>query len=580
MPQNMDTRKDKEGRAYEAPAESHRIEFEEKRKKGALRTVHWFHQLLVSVCVLFLMDGLSFAHLEDSTGSAGGAIGKVDFHISCSSDARSRFERGLALMHNMMYGQAEKEFASVAELDPGCAMAYWGVAMAQLHPLWSESSEHELNKGWAAVKKANRLKAPTKRERAYIRSIEAFYKDWETVDHGRRIAAWEAAQKKVHKAYPDDIDAAAFYALAHLATAPKGDKTFEHQKKAGALMEKLLEKAPEHPGLYHYTIHAYDNPMLAKKAVEVARAYDRLAPNVPHALHMPTHIFVRLGLWPDVIAWNNRSATAAMEQSAGGDVSLHYIHALDYLMYAHLQEGRDKMAEDVLNKINKVEKYQDSFASAYGIAAAQARYPLERRQWKDAASLKTRTHGAFPWDKYPWFESITHFARGLGAARSGDADAARKAVDKLDDLYERSVSAGQDYWAVHVDAQRKTVAAWAYLADGDKALALRTMRKAADIEDSVDKHPVTPGAVLPARELLGDMLIELGRPAEAVDAYEANLKNSPNRFNSLYGAGFAAERAGDPGKARSYYSRLVRLAGKADGKRPAIEQAKRFLERN
>jgi hypothetical protein len=507
-------------------------------------------------------------------------LGKVFFPISCSATEQSKFERGLALLHNMMYAQAEKEFAAVAEGDPACAMAWWGIAMTQLHPLWRESNEGELKRGWEAVEKAKALNAPTERERAYIASLEAFYKDWKGSDHPTRIAAWEVAQEKVHRAYPEDIDAAAFYALAHLATAPKGDKTFAHQKKAGALMEKLLTEAPEHPGLYHYTIHAYDNQMLARRAVDVARGYYKLAPDVPHALHMPTHIFVRLGLWSDVIDWNVRSAAAAERQSVGGATSLHYIHAMDYLMYAHLQQGQDKMAEDVLHKINTVKKYQDSFASAYGIAAAQARYPLERRQWTDAAALEARTHGSFPWDKYPWYESITYFARGLGAARSGDVAAARKAVEKLDVFYERSVNAGQEYWAVLVDAQRKTVAAWAALAKGEKEQALKTMREAADIEDSVDKHPVTPGAVLPARELLGDMLVELDKPAEAMEAYEANLKISPNRFNSLYGAGHAAERAGDPNKARSYNSRLVQLAEKADSERPAIKEAKQFLDKN
>jgi tetratricopeptide (TPR) repeat protein len=546
-----------------APAYAYNRDIEQKRKQGSRQLKYRYKYALVSICALLILRGLAFAHQEDSSGSVSGALGKVYFPISCSSTVQSKFERGLALMHNMMYAQAEKEFAAVAELDPDCAMAHWG----------------ELKRGLAAVEKAKALNAPTERERAYIASIEAFYKGWKTSDHPTRIAAWEAAQEKVHSAYPQDIDAAAFYALSHLATAPKGDKTFAHQKKAGALMEKLLAEAPEHPGLYHYTIHAYDNPALATRAVDVARGYDKLAPDVPHALHMPSHIFVRLGLWPDTIDWNMRSAAVAKGLSAGGAASLHYIHALDYLMYAYLQQGQDKMAEDVLQRINTVKKYQDSFASAYGIAAAQARYPLELRQWDDAAALEARTHGSFPWDKYPWFESITHFARGLGAARGGDIAAALKAVEKLDTFYERSVNAGQDYWAVLVDAQRKTVAAWAALAEGDKEQALKTMREAADIEDSVDKHPVTPGAVLPARELLGDMLVKLEKPAEAMEAYEANLKISPNRFNSLYGAGHAAERVGDLEKARSYYSRLIRLADKADGDRPAIKEAKQFLDK-
>jgi tetratricopeptide (TPR) repeat protein len=507
-------------------------------------------------------------------------LGKVDFPISCSSTAQTKFERGLALLHNMMYAQAEKEFASVTELEPDCAMAHWGVAMTHLRPLWRESSEEELKKGSAAVEKALALSAPTERERAYIAALEAFFKDWETVGHPTRIAAWEAAQEKVHKAFPEDIDAGAFYSLAHLATAPKGDRTFAHQKRAGALMEELLTGAPEHPGLHHYTIHAYDNPMLAKRAVDVARAYYKLAPDVPHALHMPTHIFVRLGLWSDAIDWNLRSKAAAKRQSVEGVTSLHYPHAMDYLMYAYLQQAQDTLAEDVLNKINSIENYEDSFASAYGIAAAQARYPLERRQWTDAAALEVRPQSSFPWDKYPWYESITYFARGLGAARGGDIQAARKAMETLDTFYESSVDAGKDYWAVLVDAQRKTVAAWVAFAQGNKDQALKTMQEAASLEDSVDKHPVTPGAVLPARELLGDMLLLSGKPAEAIEAYEATLMISPNRFNSLYGAGHAAELAGNLEMARSFYSRLVELAKEAESDRAAVRKAKLFLNKN
>lgn len=535
---------------------------------------------LVTTCALLSCVDVGIAQQENSMKFTLDALGKVDFPLSCSSQVQRRFERGLALLHHMMYEQARKEFEAVAELDPRCAMAYWGIAITLFHPLWAKPSEEELKKGWAAVKQAKALNAPTEREHAYVTAVEAFYRGWETVDHPTRLIAWEKAQEKVHKTNPDDIDAAAFYALAHLATTPKGDKAFTHQKKAGALLEELLTKAPEHPGVSHYIIHAYDNPMLASRALEVARGYAKIAPDVPHALHMPSHIFVRLGIWPEAIDWNERSAAAARRQSIGGVISIHYIHALDYLMYAYLQQCQDKMAQDVLQKVNAVENYQDSFASAYGIAAAQARYPLERAQWADAAALKVRTHSSFPWDKYPWFESITYFARGLGAARSRNVDAAEKALETLNMLYERSVNAGQDYWAVHLDAQRKTVAAWIAFSEGKKDHALKLMRKAADLEDSVDKHPVTPGAVLPARELLGDMLVLLEKPVEAIKVYEASLQISPNRLNSLYGAGRAAELTGNPERAKSYYSKLVQFAANADSDRPGIEHAKTFLFKN
>ena len=347
----------------------------------------------------------------------------------------------------------------------------------------------------------------------------------------------------------------------------------------GALLDELFAKEPAHPGVLHYTIHAYDNPMLASRAIAAARAYDKIAPDVPHALHMPTHIFVRLGIWPDVISWNVRSAKAALKYPAGESVSHHYPHALDYLIYAYLQRTADKEAEETLQKIRKNDSYQKTFVSAYALAAIQARYALERRQWDSAAALEVLYSDSFPWETFPQIEAITYFARGLGAVRSNDAAAATIALEKLDTLYERTVTAGRGYWAVLVDAQRKTVGAWITYAEGKNDEALRMMREAADLEDSVDKHPVTPGAVLPARELLGDMLVLSGKPAEAIEAYQISLDISPNRFNSLYGAGHAAELAGDSELAKAYYSKLIQVI-LTDSDRPEIKQAKIFLAKS
>jgi tetratricopeptide (TPR) repeat protein len=537
-----------------------------------------FSIILISLFV-FSVE-LGYVKAQSLTNSEEKSLGKVDFAISCSKDVQTRFNKGLALLHNMMYLQAENEFQAIVERNPDCAMAYWGIAMTLFHPLWAPPSNVELHRGWEATQKAAALKPSTEREMGYIRAVTAFYKDWESVNHSTRISAWEKMQEEVFKANPEDIDAGAFYALAHLATAPKGDKTFTHQKEAGALLENLRAKAPMHPGVFHYTIHAYDNPLLASRALEVAREYDKIAPDAPHALHMPSHIFVRLGLWTPTVEWNIRSAEAAKKQSKPGELSLHYIHALDYLIYAYLQNAQDKKAKDTLITINKVERYQDSFASAYGIAAAQARYFLELRQWEQAANLKLRTHRTFPWDEYPWFEAITYFARGLGAARSKNTDRARESIGTLDIFYERSKKAGKDYWGVLVDSQRKTVAAWTAYSEGEKDRALQIMKKAADIEDSVDKHPVTPGVVLPARELLGDMLVLLGKYGEAIESYEASLLISPNRFNSLYGAGHAAESAGDFKKAKLYYSKLMEFTSSVNGDRPSLNRARAFLSKN
>jgi len=532
---------------------------------------------LIFIILFIFTAGFSHAQKESLYNSVKESLGEVDFAISCSAGVQSRFNKSVALLHNMMYAQAENEFKAVTELDPGCAMAYWGISMTLFHPLWAPPSNNELQRGQDAIHKAATLKPSTEREQGYIKASEAFYKDWDSVDHPTRISDWEKAQKKVFDSNPEDIDAGAFYALAHIATAPKGDKTFTHQKEAGALLENLRIKAPVHPGLFHYTIHAYDNPLLANRAMEVAKAYDKIAPDAPHAQHMPSHIFVRMGLWTLSAEWNERSAEAARKQSKPGELSLHYIHAMDYLIYAYLQKVQDQKALETLITINNIEKYQDSFASAYGIAAAQARYPLELRQWEKAANLKLRTHSTFPWDKYPGFEAITYFARGLGAGRSNDLIKARASIRELDRLYELTKKSGQDYWAVLVDSQCNTVAAWVAYSEGMTDNALQLMRKAADIEDSVDKHPVTPGAVLPARELLGDMLLLEGKYEEAIDAYEASLIISPNRYNSLYGAGYAAESVGDAPKTKLYYEKLVELASDADSDRPSLIRAKMYL---
>jgi tetratricopeptide (TPR) repeat protein len=532
---------------------------------------------LTLILYFTLVAGFVHAQNDSLNDSTKGSLGKVNFSISCNTEVQDQFNRSVALLHNMMYAQAENEFKGVAESDPECSMAYWGISMTLFHPLWAPPNKDELQRGFDATQKALALKPATKREIAYVKAVEAFYKNWKSTDHPTRVANWEKGQKEVFDSYPEDIDAGAFYALSHLATAPKGDKNFTHQKEAGALLENLRVKAPMHPGLFHYTIHAYDNPLLADRAMEVAKGYDKIAPEAPHAQHMPSHIFVRMGLWSLSAEWNQRSAEAAKKQSKPGELSLHYIHAMDYLIYAYLQKVQDQKALDTLVTVNNVEKYQDSFASAYGIAAAQARYSLELRQWEKAANLKLRTHSTFPWDKYPGFEAITHFARGLGAGRSNDITKARASIKELDRLYGLTKKAGQDYWAVLVDSQRNTVAAWAAYSEGMTDNALQLMKKAADLEDSVDKHPVTPGAVLPARELLGDMLVLADKYEEAIDAYETSLLISPNRFNSLYGAGYAAESAGDTPKAKFYYTKLIELASDADNDRSSLLRAKKFL---
>lgn len=535
--------------------------------------------------IVLLAAFVPFVSMGQPHSTEVSRLGSVDVRTSCTSEAEAHLETGLALLHHMMYQQAAEAFTAAATSDSTCAMGHWGIAMTQLHPLWAPPSDEEFQKGREALQNAQALQEAgpdvlTEREREYISAITAYF-GTETASHRERLAAWEQALRRLHETDPGDTDASALYALAHLATAPPTDKDFAHQRRAGALLETLRTRAPNHPGLIHYLIHAYDNPVLAEKAVDAARDYDKIAPNVPHALHMPSHIYVRLGMWPEVVSWNARSAEAALAQPANGKTSMHHAHAMDYMMFAYLQQGLDQKAREVVDQITAIGNYQAHFGSAYGIAAAQARYPLERGAWAEAAGLPVRTHSDFPWANYPHYEALTYFARGLGAARSGNLAAARRALDTLDVLHERTVEAGEDYWAVQVDVQRKTVAAWSAYADDSREEAASLMREAADLEDSVDKHPVTPGAVRPARELLGDMLVLIGRPDEAIEAYRASLAISPNRFNSVYGLGHAAEQAGKSEVAKEAYEKLVAFAsGTGPDQREHVARAKAFLAEN
>ncbi len=518
-------------------------------------------------------------HQHAYTGSISTeGLGKVDFSPSCNQEAKGKFSRGLALLHHMMYEQAEKEFVSASEADPNCALAYWGIAMTIFHPLWpGQPSAEDLNKGLAAVEKAKALKPKAEREQAYIGAVEAFYKDSDKLDYKTRLMAFEAGMKMVYESYPDDIDAAALYALSHLATASKTDKTFSHQKKAGEILAVVYKKEPSHPGAIYYTIHAYDVPPLASRGVEAARGYDKIAPEVPHALHMPSHIFVRLGYWPETASWNLRSADAALKQPINGSISLHYLHAMDYVMYSYMQEGMDKLAEELVAEVLAKENYQINFISAYALAAIPAPYPLEQGGWKDASTLEVRVPGLLPWEQYPAAEAIIYFARGIGAARNGDPASSQKALNSLEQLKQAALNSKDDYWATQVEIQRLSVAAWASYARGNKDEAFKLMQSAADLEDSTDKHPVTPGAVLPARELLGDMYMELGKPNEALAAFEATLKLSPNRFRSTYGAARAAKLSGNNQKAGLYYAKLLALNGRSDSERPQVKEAREFI---
>jgi tetratricopeptide (TPR) repeat protein len=528
--------------------------------------------------ILLLNTWVTNARTDVQINDLSPPIGQVDFPVSCSAEIQDRFERAVMMLHHMMYAQAEKEFRSIASRDPECAMAHWGIAMTLFHPLWpGEPTEEELRQGSISVQNSKALKPPTDREKAYILAAESYYADWKNKTHPDRIASWRESQESVYKSNPDDTDAAAFYALSLLSIAPKADKTYAYQKKAGVILEDLYSREPEHPGVVHYLIHAYDNSELAGRALGPARAYDKIAPNVPHALHMPTHIFTRLGFWADSIDWNIRSADAALNYPVSGAISHHYLHALDYLIYAYLQGGEDDKAEEVLNQMNERNNYQKTFVTGYALAALPARYTLERKRWGDAAELEIPERDSFPWEEFPEVEAIIHYARGLGAARIGEVEKAREALEALDGIHENLVKAGQQYWGILVEAQRKTVAAWLEYSEGRKSAAIQLMEDAARLEESVDKNPVTPGSVLPARELLGEMLLLSGSPDKALNAYEISLDAAPKRFNSLYGAGQATEDLGRKEMAKSYYEELLQISSRSSSERPEVRHARLYV---
>lgn len=505
-------------------------------------------------------------------------LGTVHFPTSCAAVAAHDFERGVALVHHMTYESAEQAFLAAIEKDPQCGIADWGAAMTLFHPVWPGAPDAAaLARGQALLDKARPL-ARTQREKDYVEAAAAYYRDSDKLDHKTRLRNFADASEKLYRRYyPGDIEAGAFYALALLGAIDPSDKTFALQKQAGALALEIAAREPDHPGVYHYIIHAYDYPGLADRALDAARKYDRIAPDNPHALHMPTHIFTRLGLWQESIAGNLRSARAAKKLNPGGAASVHYAHALDYVEYAYLQGAEDGRALAVVHDLAAVPAWQDDFIAAYALAAVPARYSLERHRWAEAARLQVRQPSAFAWDKYPAAEAMVRFARALGGARSGDAAAARADLAALESLLGRLREAGNQYWATQVDIQRLAATAWIALAEGRRDEALESMRASADLESSTEKHPVTPGEVLPARELLGDMLLDAGRPAEALAEYGAALRRSPNRFNSLYGAGRAAESAHDSAAARTHYARLVETCQQADAARDEIKHAREFL---
>ncbi len=499
----------------------------------------------------------------------------VDFETSCAPKVQEDFDTAVALLHNMTYHVAEARFGEIAAADPDCGMAYWGMAMSYIHPLWFEDvDEAGMARGAELVTKA-RATDLTAREAAYVDAVAAFY-DLTGAPLFDRLDAFAAGFEALHAAYPDDPEAGALFALTHLVKQRPGTVNMEVVDRSTAASFAVLEQSPDHPGAHHYIIHAYDTPDLAPRAEDVARSYAGIVPDNPHALHMPTHIFTRLGLWKDSIELNIRSAEVALTMPFGDAVSVHYPHALDYLLFAYLQTGQESLAEQALDDLTAIQMpIEVSPASAYHLASGEARWALERHQWADAARVQPRQPADYPWDNFPQFEALAQYAVALGAARAGDTEAAQSGVARLLELEEAT---GHAYWKGQTQVMRVASEGWLAQARGDSDRAVELLREATDLEASMTKHPVTPGEVLPANELLGDLMRELGRHEEAIEAYEISLARTPNRFNSLYGAGRAAEAGGDAEMARDYYGRLAELCDRADTDRAELAHARAFLE--
>ncbi len=496
---------------------------------------------LWAFCLLLLMNGRAAGEQEHGAHGTKGSLGTIEFRVSCTREAQESFTRGVALLHSFTYGDSAEAFRNAAAKDPHCAMAHWGLAMTEYHQLWEPNAgPAELQRGSAEIQKARELKPGTPREKDYVEALGVFYDGWEQRGHAARAKAYRDAMRGVHERNPKDQEAAIFYALALVATAAPEDKTHGNQRKAAAILELLFAAQPDHPGVAHYLIHAYDNPVLAPQGVTAARAYSKIAPDLPHALHMPSHIFTRLGLWEDSISSNIASAAAARKHGDQGEE----FHALDYLVYAYLQLGRNDEAEKLRDHLPTVGIVEPSsvFKINFAKAAIRARCALEQQHWTEAENLVAEP------GVEPQVAAISHWAAALGAAHTGNLQAARQHAEQVRRLSIQLEEKGEAYWAQQVAIQGKEAGGWVAFAEHRTYDALRLLRMAADHEDATEKHPVTPGAVRPARELLGDLLLEMHQPKEALMAYRQVLTVAPGRRNALKGAAEAERMAGNSSK--------------------------------
>jgi tetratricopeptide (TPR) repeat protein len=505
---------------------------------------------------------------QEQPRAIGDRLGTVEFSVGCTAAAQDEFTRAMSLYHSFAWSQAASAFEAVAEADPECGMAHWGRAMVVLdNPfLWPGSlTPEKLDAVAAALEEARAAGLHDAREEGYVAALEAFVRDRDTLDHRARVQAFEEGMGEVAAANPDDVEASVLHALITSANFDPADRTYANQMRAAEILEPLFAEHPDHPGLAHYLIHTYDYPPLASDGLQAARRYSEIAPDAPHALHMPSHIFTRVGHWKESIESNRASG----EVDGGSSYNSH--HAADYKVYAHLQLAQDHAAETVIEDLRFADE-ADHFAAAFAYAAMPARIALERGDWEGAMALElVPAADAYPWEKYPHAEAINAFARGVGAARAGDAEAAGAQRARLEELRDAT---GPAYWVEQVDIQADIVGALALCAEDRSDECIEALREAAAREDATEKHVVTPGPILPAREILADILLEQGRAEEALAEYEAVLVKEPNRYRALAGAAEAAEMAGDHDAARRHAAHLVEQAEDADTERPTLERAR------
>jgi tetratricopeptide (TPR) repeat protein len=524
--------------------------------------------MLLATCLLVTSAA---ADVDPAARRSPEKLGRVLFKTSCSPEAQKQFERALAMLHSFFFPETVKAFAAIPETDPTCAIAYWGLAISQRpNPLVGPFDAATLKRGLEAIQKGEAIGARTERERDWILALKEFYKDFDTVDQDTRSKNYEKAMEALARKYPTDVEAKIFWALAL-------NETFDHKSmtnlvKAVQILEPIDRKYPDHPGVTHYLIHSYDFAPIARRGVPAADKYARIAPSAPHALHMPSHIYSMVGMWEASIASNQRAIAVTREWVAKNNppgTHAGFVHATDFMTYAYLQLGQDAKAKALLDDVASVTKiFGPQIAGAMGAAAVPARYVLERQDWQGAARLQPMKIG------FPSADAITHFARAMGAARSGDVAAARADIETLKALRAELEKKGQGYWAGQVEIQILAAQAWAAQGDGDKADALRFMRAAADLEDASEKHVAMENRLYPMRELLADLLMAQGEARAALTEYEAALKNAPMRLRGFYGAAMAAEASGDTRKAREYFGKLAKLTRGSDGDRPELRELK------